>query len=118
MLEARLALVQPIPDCRLFMIRDERFKLIHATGYRPILYDLATDPDEFHDLGADPAHQETRERLTRALMDWALTDHNRITMPDSKIAAYAKGAQLRAGIVIGIWDEAELAEARREAGLD
>jgi arylsulfatase A-like enzyme len=118
MLEARLALAQPIPDCRLFMIRDERFKLIHATGYRPILYDLATDPDEFHDLGADPAHQETRARLSQALMDWALTDHNRITMPDSKIAAYANGAQLRAGIVIGIWDEAELAEARREAGLD
>lgn len=117
MLEARLALAQPIPQCRLFMIRDARWKLIHATGYRPILYDLATDPDEFHDLGADPAHQATRDRLTRALMDWALTDHNRITMPDSRIAAYANGAQLRAGIVIGIWDEAELAAARQAAGI-
>ena len=117
MLEARLALGQPIPECRLFMVRDERFKLIHATGYRPILYDLATDPEEFHDLGADPAHEATRARLTRALLDWALTDHNRITMPDSKIAAYADGVQLRQGVIIGIWDEKELAEVRRLAGL-
>ncbi len=117
MLEARLALGQPIPECRLFMVRDERFKLIHATGYRPILYDLATDPEEFHDLGADPAHEETRARLTRALLDWALTDHNRITMPDSRIAAYADGVQLRQGVIIGIWDEKELAEVRRLAGL-
>lgn len=118
MLEARLALAQPIPECRLFMVRDERFKLIHATGYRPILYDLETDPEEFHDKGNDPAHEATRQRLTAALLDWALTDHNRITMPDSRIAAYATdNVQLRQGIVIGFWDEPELAEARREAGL-
>ena len=36
------------------MVADKRWKLIHAPGFRPMLYDLATDPNEFRDLGADP----------------------------------------------------------------
>ena len=43
-------------DAHLFMIADKRWKLIHAVGFRPMLFDLATDPDELHDLGADAAH--------------------------------------------------------------
>ena len=38
-------------------------------------------------------------------------------MPDPKIAAYNRATQLKAGILIGYWDEAELQQARREAGL-
>ena len=60
MQEARLSLNQPIRDCRLFMVFDGRWKYIHATGFRPMLFDLATDPDEFHDLGADPRRGGTR----------------------------------------------------------
>ncbi len=117
MQEARLTLDQPIADCRLFMVFDGRFKLIHATGFRPMLYDLQTDPDEFYDRGTDPACAAALSRLERALMDWALRDHNRITQSDAKIAAYANGQQLRQGIVIGVWDDVELAELRRQAGL-
>ncbi len=47
MLEARLALRQPIADCKLFMVFDGRWKYIHATGFRPMLYDLGSDPQEF-----------------------------------------------------------------------
>ena len=56
-------------------------------------------------------------RLERALMGWALRDHNRITQSDAKIAAYANGQQLRQGIVIGVWDAAELEKLRRKEGL-
>jgi arylsulfatase A-like enzyme len=112
MLEARLALDQGIADCRLFMAFDGRWKMIHATGFRPLLYDLASDPQELRDLGADPRFAGERERLSAALFDWALRDHNRITTPDSRIAAYARGEQLRSGILIGYWDEEELAAAR------
>ena len=115
MQEARLALNQPIPDCRLFMVFDGRWKMIHATGFRPMLYDLATDPDEFHDLGADPHHAGEIARLRDALLDWALRDHNRITVSDAEIAPYAGRTQLRRGILIGYWDEAEVSEARRRA---
>ena len=118
MQEARLTLGQPIADCRLFMVFDGRFKLIHATGFRPMFYDLHTDPDELVDRGADPDCAAEIARLERALMDWALRDHNRITQSDARIAAYADGQQLRQGVLIGVWDEAELARLRREAGLD
>jgi hypothetical protein len=81
-------------------------------GFRPLLYDLASDAQELSDLGADPRFAGERERLSAALLDWALRDHNRITTPDSRIAAYARGEQLRSGILIGYWDEEELAAAR------
>ena len=97
------------------MVFDGRWKMIHAPGFRPMLYDLATDPDEFHDLGADPHHAREIARLRDALFDWALRDHNRITVSDAEIAPYAGRTQLRRGILIGYWDEAEVSEARRRA---
>jgi arylsulfatase A-like enzyme len=112
MLEARLTLDQPIRDCRMFMVFDGRWKYIHATGFRPLLFDLADDPRELVDLGADPRHEPERTRLREALLEWALTDHNRITTGDARVADYAAGQQLRSGILIGYWDEAELAAAR------
>ena len=116
MLEARLTLNQPIGDCRLFMVFDGHWKYVHATGFRPMLFDLERDPREFHDLGADPHYHDERSRLHEALFDWALRDHNRITMPDRRIATYAGGQQLRSGILIGYWDEAELAAAHAQLG--
>jgi arylsulfatase A-like enzyme len=117
MLEARLTLNQPIRDCRLFMAFDGRWKYIHATGFRPLLFDLAEDPGELRDLGADPRFAEERARMRDALLDWALTDHNRITMSDARIADYPTGRQLRSGIVIGYWDEAELQAERDRLGI-
>jgi arylsulfatase A-like enzyme len=117
MLEARLFLNQPIRDCRLYMAFDGRWKYIHATGFRPLLFDLERDPRELVDLGAAPRFAEERARLRDALLDWALRDHNRITTTDSRIEGYAKGQQLRSGIVIGYWDEEELAAERRRLGI-
>jgi hypothetical protein len=77
-----------------------------------MLYDLAADPNEINDLGADPRHTPERTRLAAALTDWALQEHARITMPDARIEAYALGAQLKAGILIGFKDETDLAQAQ------
>ena len=41
MQDVRLKLNQPIEQCRLFMVYDGRWKYIHASGFRPMLYDLA-----------------------------------------------------------------------------
>jgi arylsulfatase A-like enzyme len=117
MLDARLTLNQPIPDCRLFMAFDGRWKYVHATGFRPLLFDLTTDPGELRDLGAAPDLAGERERLHDALLDWALRDHNRITTSDTQIAGYAGGQQLRSGIIIGYWDEAELQAERARLGI-
>jgi arylsulfatase A-like enzyme len=91
------------------MVFDGRWKYVHATGFRPMLYDLATDPQEFRDLGDDPEFAEVRARMKDRLFDWALRDHARVTMPDDRIAAYRGGeGAVRQGVLIGFWDEAEL----------
>ena len=109
MQSARLALNQPIADCRLFMVFDGRWKYIHATGFRPMLFDLLTDPEEFIDLGDDPDHARMRDRLRDVLLAWALRDHARVTMPDAQITAYRGGeGATKAGVLIGYWDEASL----------
>ncbi len=61
-------------------------------------------------------------RLQSALFDWALHPKGHITTSTEKIAAYAeKQLQVRNGVLIGIWDEAELVgdpeEDRHPAGL-
>ena len=44
MQDVRLKLNQPIEHCRLFMVFDGRWKYIHASGFRPMLYDLRKRP--------------------------------------------------------------------------
>ena len=44
MQDVRLKLNQPIDRCRLFMAFDGRWKSIHASGFRPMLYYLDSDP--------------------------------------------------------------------------
>ncbi len=110
---ARRHLDQPIGDCRLVMVFDGRWKYIHAEGFRPMLYDLDTDPEEFHDLGAEPQFEAEQARLETVMNAWARAHHNRVTISDEEIAKRA-GGELRRGYIIGFWDEGELAEARAE----
>jgi arylsulfatase A-like enzyme len=118
MQDVRLKLNQPIEQCRLFMVFDGRWKYIHASGFRPMLYDLKTDPQEFADRGEDPACADVIVRLQAALVDWALHPNNHITTSQEKIAAYAENQlQVKGGILIGIWDEAELAAIRQKIEL-
>jgi hypothetical protein len=78
-----------------------------------MLYDLESDPQEFVDRGADPACAKIVARLQSELFDWALHPKMHITTPNAKIAAYAENQlQVKNGILIGIWDEAELAAIR------
>ncbi len=53
------------------MLRTARWKYVHMEGYRPQLFDMAADPDELNDLGADPAHGTVRAALSaRVLAGW------------------------------------------------
>lgn len=117
MQEVRLILNQSVADSRLYMVFDGRWKYVHAPGFRPMLFDLVTDPHELADLGADENFEDERTRLRSQLLSWALADNNRITMSDAKILTYAGAQQLKSGILIGYWDEAELAAARAHLGL-
>ena len=54
-------------------------------------------------------------RLQHHLFDWALHPNGHITTSNEKIAAYADNQlQVKGGVLIGIWDEAELAAIRAE----
>jgi arylsulfatase A-like enzyme len=117
MQDVRTALGRAVDECRLFMVFDGRWKYIHAPGFRPMLYDLMEDSCEFFDRGADPDFETVCTSMRETLLDWALADHNRITMPDARIEAYSSNAQLKNGVLIGYWDEEEVNTARRKCGL-
>ncbi len=97
-------------DARLFMIADKRWKLVHALGFRPMLYDLEADPDELRDLGADAAFEGERRRLMDALHAWGLRLSQRTTLSEQQIRN-RRGKSERQGILIGVWDEDDVPEA-------
>ncbi|MBW8908820.1 MAG: sulfatase-like hydrolase/transferase [Mesorhizobium sp.] len=119
---ARLKLAMPVSDCKLYMITDGRFKLVHGEGVEPMLFDLGNDSGELRDLSREPLAAAEIERLRRALMHWLASPNNRITVPnewltdiDDKIGHF--DPIVGSGVLIGYWDEAELAEqqeARRQ----
>ena len=76
-------------------------------------YDLQTDPEELHDIGADPAQAATIRPADRRVNGWARGQHNRVTISDDEVARRA-GGELRRGYVIGFWDQAELDAAWAE----
>ena len=119
---ARLKLDLPLSDCRLFMITDGRYKLIHGEGVPPMLFDRENDPHELSDLGQKPEFADVVATLREALFHWLVTPKNRITVEDRWLTG--DDDKLRhfdpaivPGILIGYWDEAELAsehEARNK----
>jgi len=112
--DARIALGKPSRDCWMRMIFDGRWKYVLLEGFRPMLYDLASDPQEFVDLGASPAHETERRRLHEKLFEWARRPRQRVTVADRAIESVEVQPRIsEGGILIGYWDEADLAEARQ-----
>lgn len=110
---ARRILDTPVADCRLIMAFDGRWKYIHVEGMDPMLYDLESDPNEFTDLGCDPTFEPIRQRLREAIFEWARKPATRVTATDSQISARS-GGEFKRGILIGFWDDDDIAEAKRD----
>ena len=91
-------------DARTYMVHDGRWKYLFHEGFRPQLFDLAADPDEFTDLGTDPAHGDVRARLHERLFLWSRTRKHRTTIDDETIARISDKAH-ESGIYIGWWNE-------------
>ena len=72
-----------------------------------MLYDRESDPDEYRDLGADPACEGERRRLMAALNAWGLRLSQRTTFSEQQVRN-RRGKSERLGILIGVWDESEL----------
>ncbi len=105
-------------DARLFMVTDKRWKFIHAEGgFRPMLFDLQNDPDEFTDLGDSANHADIIALMYERLGSWGRRMSQRVTVSDEQInAARSGGKQL--GILIGVYepDEVPPAASRKYRG--
>jgi len=101
-------------DARLFMVYDGRYKLMHAEGgFRPMLFDLEKDPDEFHDVAKGSDHGAEIDRLYGLLAQWGRRLSQRVTRSDDQIRAQ-RGASLRRGILPFLWDGSEVPEELTE----
>ena len=109
MQSAAVAIGFPPRDCRIFMVADRRWKLIQPIGFRPILFDLESDPNEFRDLGADPRFQHERDRLSGALATWGLRLSQRTTRSEQEMLGM-RGRPERRGVLIGVWDENDVSD--------
>ncbi|MFT6677209.1 MAG: arylsulfatase A-like enzyme [Sulfitobacter sp.] len=97
-------------DARLFMVFDGRFKLIHAEGgFRPMLFDLQADPDEYDDLAKGDAHQDELDRLYDMLAHWGRRMSQRVTRSEADIEAM-RGSSGRKGILPFMYDGSEVPE--------
>lgn len=97
-------------DARLFMVFDGRYKLMHAEGgFRPMLFDLLEDPEEFHDLAKGTQHQSEIDRLYEYLARWGRRLAQRVTKSEDDIKAM-RGKSLRRGILPFMVDGTEVPE--------
>ena len=98
---------QGTDNARIVMAMSDRWKYIAPLGYRPLLFDLENDADEFQDLGADPGYETVRAEMAEHLWTWAMRSHQRTTVSRRSIDA-AMGQDENLGFLIGYWDEDDL----------
>ena len=81
---------------------------MHAEGgFRPMLFDLKTDPEEFHDLAKGDAHEADIDRLYGYLAEWGRRMSQRVTKSDDDILAM-RGKSMRRGILPFMVDGSEV----------
>lgn len=89
-------------DARGYMLRTDRWKYVHFKGFPPQLFDLQEDPDEFVDLGRDPAFEQQRLIMHSMLLERLIDRKNRVTMTDEGVFALRRDEDT-SGIQIGKW---------------
>jgi arylsulfatase A-like enzyme len=100
---ARRRLGHPTGQHHAWMVRSVGWKYVHwSSGHRPQLFDLAADPAEFHDLGADPAHEATRAAMRARLLAWhqGLRRRTTITLAEAEAGT---DSHKQAGVLLGVW---------------
>ncbi len=105
---ARRAVQVDQNDARLVMIFDGRWKYVHVEHMRPLLFDLASDPNEVVDLGSDLRYSDQLARLKDLHFEWTRQHHNRITRSAEIVEAMTDDKE-PPGIMIGFANKEELA---------
>ena len=65
-------------ECSYAVIRDEKYKYVHFAALPPLLFDIASDPDEFVNLAGKPEHCDTELHYARRLLSWRLVNQERV----------------------------------------
>jgi arylsulfatase A-like enzyme len=100
---ARRRLGLKVGQHQAWMVRTDRWKYVHwSSGFRPQLFDLAADPEEFHDLGADPALAGVRLEMRERLLAWFAGLKRRTTLPWPE-AERVTDRHKAAGVFYGEW---------------
>jgi arylsulfatase A-like enzyme len=68
--EAQSALGLDLDDCSLAVVRGERYKYVHFAGLEPLLFDLAEDPGELHNVAEEREYLAVRLELAEDLLAW------------------------------------------------
>ncbi|MFQ5970813.1 MAG: sulfatase-like hydrolase/transferase [Alphaproteobacteria bacterium] len=89
-------------ECFAFMVRTESWKYIHFEGYRPMLFDLVNDPDEFMDLGADPSYARARGEMRDRLFEWFSRRKCRTAITNPEVERLTDSDR-QFGVIIGVW---------------
>jgi arylsulfatase A-like enzyme len=100
--EARRILGRAPDACRAWMVRTERWKYVHWQDFRPQLFDLAADPQEFDDRGDDPALEDVRREMRERLLAWFMRLKRRVTVSGEQVEE-GTAAHKRAGVPFGVW---------------
>lgn len=90
-------------DCRAYMIRSRRWKYILHERFRPQLFDIADDPQEYRDLGSDDAFESVRTEMRARLFDWLRRRRTRTEIPMQQLFDMGPARDEQSGIVIGRW---------------
>ena len=99
---------------RATMLRNTRYKYVLSEVGSNLLYDLDEDPNEQHDRLDDPSLGSLVAELHEQLFEWFRGRHHDTTYSDERIkATAAPGGTAKRGIMIGYWDEEELAAGIR-----
>ncbi len=99
---ARQILGRSPARARGYMMRTDRWKYVEFEGYRPQLFDLAADPRELNDRGADATHENVRREMHERLFAWLRGRHIRTTMSDAEIELRTNTHKKR-GMNFGVW---------------
>ena len=98
---ARQALCRKPRDCRGYIVRTGRWKYVEWPGFRPQLFDLDEDPEEYRDLGGDRGNAKVRGEMHDRLFEWMTSRNVRARLSDEEVEARTDTHRAR-GIHIGI----------------
>ena len=99
---ARKELGLPVRDCQGVMVRTDRWKFVEWKGFRPQLFDLEEDPDEFRDLAHGDKHRRVIGEMRERLAAWRASLKRRTAYTDADAEAKWNPAA-KVGVEIGLW---------------